>query len=126
MTNGNQKGKRGERELAKKLGEVFGVACRRGQQFCGASGDADVIGLDGIHVECKRTEKLLLWPALDQSVGDAKAGSVPMVFHRPNNRPWIAIVRVDDLPALGEVLASLRGSQAPQNGAELSALGAEL
>ena len=55
--NSNKKGKRGERELANIL-KKYGFKSRRGQQYCGANGDADVIGLDGIHIECKRVEKL--------------------------------------------------------------------
>ena len=51
-----EKGKRGERELAGRLRD-HGYDCRRGQQFCGASGDADVTGLPGIHIECKRVER---------------------------------------------------------------------
>ena len=57
MTNSRQKGARGERELAAVLRE-HGFECRRGQQFCGANGDADVVGLPGIHIECKRVESL--------------------------------------------------------------------
>ena len=45
-----EKGKRGERELAGRLRD-HGYDCRRGQQFCGASGDADVTGLPGIHIK---------------------------------------------------------------------------
>ena len=51
-----EKGKRGERELAMKLRE-YGYDCRRGQQYCGANGDADVLGLPGIHIECKRVRQ---------------------------------------------------------------------
>lgn len=47
--NSRSKGKRGELELAREL-KHHGYACRRGQQFSGASGDADVIGLPGIHI----------------------------------------------------------------------------
>lgn len=61
-----EKGKRGERELAGKLRD-HGYDCRRGQQFCGTSGDADVIGLPGIHIECKRVERLNLQEAMEQS-----------------------------------------------------------
>ena len=57
------KGKVGERELAKKLREL-GFDARRGQQFCGANGDADVVGLPNIHIECKRVEALRLYDAL--------------------------------------------------------------
>lgn len=48
--NSRAKGAGGERELAKKLRE-YGYDCRRGQQFSGANGDADVVGLPGIHIE---------------------------------------------------------------------------
>ena len=44
------KGKRGEIELAKVL-RAEGYNTRRGQQYCGAAGNADVIGLSGIHIE---------------------------------------------------------------------------
>ena len=66
-----EKGKRGERELAGRLRD-HGYDCRRGQQFCGISGDADVIGLPGIHIECKRVERLNLQEAMEQSKRDAR------------------------------------------------------
>ncbi len=47
--------------------------CRRGQQYCGCSGAADVVGLPGIHIECKRVERLNLHDAMDQAVRDAGA-----------------------------------------------------
>lgn len=89
------KGKRGERELACKLRE-HGFDTRRGQQFCGASGDADVIGLDGIHIECKRTESFRLWDALAQSRADAREGEFPVVMHRKNACEWVVVQPLDD------------------------------
>ena len=53
--NSNNKGKNGERELATILRE-YGYDSRRGQQYCGSNGDADVVGLPGVHIECKRVE----------------------------------------------------------------------
>ena len=48
-----EKGKAGERELAALFRE-YGFNARRTSQYCGQTGDAsDVIGLPGIHVECK-------------------------------------------------------------------------
>ena len=94
------KGKTGERELSKELSRLFGADCHRGQQYCGANGDGDVVGLPGVHVECKRTESFRLWDAINQAVADAKSEDVPMVCHRANGRPWVAVVRLDDLPAL--------------------------
>lgn len=46
--NSRTKGAAGERELASKLRE-YGFEARRGQQYSGANGDADVVGLPQIH-----------------------------------------------------------------------------
>lgn len=43
MKNGRRKGAVGERELANLLKNEYGFECRRGQQFCGSNGDADVV-----------------------------------------------------------------------------------
>lgn len=95
MTNSRQKGAAGERELARKLRE-YGYNCRRGQQFCAANGDADVVGLEGIHIECKRVERLNIEDAVAQSVRDKKAGELSAVFHRKNNHPWLVTMPLDD------------------------------
>ena len=44
--NSRQKGKGGELELAKLL-RAYGYNARRGQQYSGISGDADVVGVPG-------------------------------------------------------------------------------
>lgn len=72
--NSNRKGKEGERELANLLKDRYGYDCRRGQQFCGSNGDADVVGLPGVHIECKRVEKLNIYEAVEQSINDAREG----------------------------------------------------
>lgn len=97
--NSRNKGAAGERELAAKLRE-YGYNCRRGQQYSGANGDADVIGLPGIHIECKRVERLNLYGAMAQAVGDAKDGEIPAVFHRKNNCGWLVTLRMDDFMKL--------------------------
>lgn len=93
--NSRNKGATGERELAAKLRE-YGYQCRRGQQYSGANGDADVVGLPGIHIECKRVEKLNLYDAMAQSVMDSRVGEMPVVFHRKNNKEWLVTLRLDD------------------------------
>lgn len=93
--NSRDKGKRGELELSKKLRE-YGYNCRRGQQFSGANGDADVVGLTGIHIECKRVEKLNIYDAIDQSKRDAKQYELPAVFHRKNDCDWLVTMRLED------------------------------
>lgn len=95
MTNSRQKGKRGELELAKKLRQ-YGYSCRRGQQYSGSNGDADVIGLPGIHIECKRVEKLNLQDAMDQAKRDKRNEEILAVFHRKNNCEWLVTLTLDD------------------------------
>lgn len=85
--NSREKGKRGELELAHEL-KRFGYETRRGQQFSGLEGDADVVGIPGLHIECKRVEKLNIEKALEQSERDARVGEVPVVMHRRNREGW--------------------------------------
>lgn len=92
--NSRNKGAAGERELAARLRE-YGYDCRRGQQYSGANGDADVVGLPGIHIECKRVEKLDLYGAMAQSERDAKKDEIPAVFHRKNHQEWLVTLRID-------------------------------
>lgn len=94
--NSRAKGAAAERELAKRLRFLGFDNVRRGQQYCGANGDADVVGLDGIHIEVKRTESFRLWDALAQSKHDAKNGEMPIVVHRRNNCDWVVIQPIDD------------------------------
>lgn len=93
--NSREKGARGERELASVLRD-YGYEARRGQQYSGASGDADVVGLPGIHIECKRVERLNLYDAIAQSKHDARDGEVPCVFHRKDNCKWLVTMELDD------------------------------
>ena len=94
------KGKVGERELAHELTRVLGVSARRGVQFRGSPDSPDVIAdIPGIHIECKRTERFRLYEALEQAIEDAGA-NVPVVLHRQNRQPWVAVIRLDDLPTL--------------------------
>lgn len=93
--NSRQKGKRGELELARVLRE-YGYDARRGQQYCGAIGDPDVLGLPGIHIECKRVERLNLADAMAQAKHDARPGEAPAVFHRRNHAEWLVTMRLED------------------------------
>lgn len=104
--NSRNKGKVGERELAKILSEMFGVECRRGQQYSGVEG-RDVIGLPGVHIECKRVEKLNLRTAMEQAIKDASKDDAPVVCHRQNNQPWLVTVRLEDLDRLCVAITSL-------------------
>ena len=50
---------------------------------------ADVVGLPGVHIECKRVEKLNLYAAVEQSRNDAREAEIPVVMHRKNRREWL-------------------------------------
>ncbi len=92
------KGARGEREAAKELSRLFGCEARRGRQYSGGDDSPDVMhSIEKVHIEVKRRETLRLYPAVEQAASDA-GDRLPVVLHRQNNKPWLAIVRLDDLP----------------------------
>lgn len=93
--NSRKKGKKGELELANIL-KTYGFDCRRGQQYCGANGDADVVGLPGIHIECKRVETLNVSQAMRQAQKDAKDEEMPVVMHRKNRERWLVTMTLED------------------------------
>ena len=96
--NSKRKGKDGELELVHKLKE-HGYDVRRSVQYNGKEeeGQADLLGLPGIHIECKRTESLRLYEAVDQAKRDSKGkNQIPVVFHRRNRCEWLAIMTLDD------------------------------
>ena len=95
MINSRNKGKTGELEIASKLRE-HGYDCRRGQQFSGINGDADVVGLPHVHLEIKRVERLNIEDAMSQSKRDAREGEKPVVMHRKNRCEWLVTMRLDD------------------------------
>ena len=85
--NGKQKGKKGELELAKAFRQ-YGYDARRSVQYNGKAeeGQPDILGLPKIHVECKRTERLNLYDAIEQAKRDSKGTeNLPVVFHRKNS-----------------------------------------
>ena len=102
MTNSRRKGCRGELELAHKLEDLLGIEARRGQQFSGGDDSPDVVhSIDGLHIECKRVEKLNIHNAVKQAIDDA-GDNVPVVMHRRNGQSWLVTLKLDDLPRLAE------------------------
>ena len=97
--NSKRKGTEGERELAKLL-QGYGYDTHRGQQFAGGFDSPDVYGLPGIHIECKRVEKLNIAEAMEQSIRDSEGKAVPAVFHRKNRGRWMVTVLLDDFMKL--------------------------
>ena len=93
--NSREKGKTGEREFAKLCREQGYEKARRGQQYNGLDGQ-DVVGLDGIHIEVKRVERLNIDEAMKQSIRDSKEGEIPIVAHRKNRESWKITMLAED------------------------------
>ena len=95
--NSKQKGKKGELELAKRLNEL-GFTTRRTAQYNGKENGslADLVGIDGVHIECKRVENLNVIEAYEQAQRDCKQDEVPTLFHRKNGKPWLVTISLED------------------------------
>ena len=80
-----RKGADGERELAAVLRE-YGYSIQRGGSL--SFGEIpDLAGLPGIHIECKRVERLNVPEAMRQAVRDSR-------------EPWLVTMRLADWMAL--------------------------
>lgn len=90
-----EKGKRGERDVAKILCEN-GIEARRGVQYKGGTDSPDVIGMKGVHIEVKYTESFRLWDAMEQSQKDSGEGEIPVVIHKKNRKPWVVVLGLED------------------------------
>ena len=103
-----RKGKRGELEAARELGNLLGADVSRSQQYKGGQHSADLAGAGSLHTEVKRCERLSLYAALDQATNDAGEDKTPIVLHRRNRRQWVAIVWLDDLADVAEAVMSIK------------------
>lgn len=95
--NSRDKGKRGELGLIREL-RKHGYDCHRAQGMYQKGGidTADVIGLPGIHIECKRVENLNIHKAYEQARQDADGKAIPAVFHKRSREPWMVTVNLED------------------------------
>lgn len=99
--NSKQKGKSGELEFAHECQKYGFENVHRTAQTNGKLEHslADCEGLDGIHIEVKRVEKLNIDVAMEQSIRDLttkKEKKLPVVFHRKNRKPWKATMLFED------------------------------
>ena len=95
-----EKGKRGEREVAKAFRDAGYENARRTSQYCGMTGDAsDVTGIPGLHPEVKYVEKEAVRTWYGQAVRDAAAagrGDIPVVIHRKTHSEWLVTLSLDN------------------------------
>lgn len=94
-TNGKQKGKRGELEVAHLMIDA-GFDARRGQQFKGTEDSPDVIhDMTGFGIEVKYVENYSvnqLYTALDKQQEDGPEDEDALLFYRRNNKEWIVVM----------------------------------
>ncbi len=98
MSKGSQrKGRAGELELAKLL-RGFGFESVQAGEPVSYGSVPDLVGLPGVHIECKRAEKLRLSEWMKQAQRDAERfrDGVAVVFHRRNREPWLVTMKLDD------------------------------
>jgi Holliday junction resolvase len=94
--NTQKKGRHGEIELSRILNDN-GIPARPGNALNFGT-MPDVTGIDGIHAEVKRVEKLNVQEAMGQAIRDAEkfGDGTPALFHRRNRTPWLVTMRLDD------------------------------
>ena len=95
MVNSRQKGALYERHVA-GLFRNEGYKARRGQQYSGIQGDADVVGVPHMHIECKAVERLNIYDAIGQARRDARSGELPVVIHKKNYCEDLVTMRFED------------------------------
>lgn len=112
--NSRTKGAAGEREFAVLLRERGYRSAKRGQQFRGGGDSPDVVGIEGVHFEVKRSERFNLYDAVNQARRDADGhalrwgGVRPVVAHRCNatrktgdcRGEWLFVLGAEDFFAL--------------------------
>lgn len=89
------KGAAAERELAALIRDTWGYEVHRGKVFYHES---DIVGLDGIHMEVKRQERLNVYEAIKQAIAEAdkRSDGIPAVFHRRDREGWLVTMRLED------------------------------
>lgn len=93
--NSRQKGARGERWWRDEL-RAQGYQARRGQQFSGSPDSPDVVceSLPWAHFEVKAVERLNIYDAMEQALGDCGA-KVPFVIHKRNFRRGLVVMTTE-------------------------------
>ena len=88
-----RRGANGERELAALIRDIWGYPVRRGYTF---HHESDLVGLEGIHPEVKRVEKLNIHKAMEQAKEEAikREDGDPAVFFRRDRGEWLVCIRL--------------------------------
>lgn len=104
--NSRQKGKRGEREFAQYLTEK-GYPARRGVQFSGGPDSPDVVSDLPIHFEVKYRQSFSVYEHVEQACKDCPTGKWRLVALRKNEKPWLAVMPMEDFISVLNTLKEL-------------------
>ena len=91
------KGRRAEIELANYLRENGYPEARAGAPLNYGT-QPDVTGIDGLHIECKRHERLEINKWYNQASEDAARmqDGKPAVIYRQNRKQWMIVLSLSD------------------------------
>lgn len=92
------KGKVGERQVVQVFKEHGFPNAHRSQQFSGkGESSADVVGVDGLHLEVKLGYSYkTIYDFREQAERDCDEGNIPVVCCRMDNHKWLAVLDLDD------------------------------
>jgi len=99
------KGRRLQQEIAKRISEITSIPCGKDCEISsremGQSGtDVRLIGkaleMFPYAVECKNTEKIDLWSAIDQAKTNQKNGTEWLLFIKRNNTDPVVVLSADE------------------------------
>ena len=91
-----RKGRAGELELVSVL-KGYGYENVQPGEAVSYGVVPDIVGLPGVHIECKRCEALRIADWMKQAERDAQRfhDGLPVIFHRRNRQPWLVTMRLD-------------------------------
>lgn len=95
------KGAVAEREIVQLVRDYGWPDARRTSDGRVQEGRGDIaLGPAGVHIECKRVERLNVPRAFRQIRVDCPLGDIPVLVHRPSREVWMATTELVELLAL--------------------------
>lgn len=113
-----QKGKRGERQAARAVSAALGVRARRGVQYKGGAGSADIeVEIPGVHWEVKFVERESVRTWMAQARAECGPG-VPVVLHKRSREEWLLTLPLERLYEFVQRLEEAAGQALQEVGGE--------